>query len=387
MRQLILKIIHLLDGTPATYGQRQNGQTLVEMALITPILIVMLMGMVEIGWFANNYLTLLDVARAGARRGAVLQDQNAPLEWDELGSYVPLAVIQDNDYRDQGLNIVGSASIGRISSGAPEDTLRANARSCDISTLATRGFYTELLCVMRASLSPLSIDIDNHIDDIVISGFSLARITDPAGGNVILGTNARPAGTADTHVVVVGRYPTTANECDVTVTNPTGAAAFAIGAREPRDPFDFNQNNQRDMRAADSPTNTALGNGLFTERAGYDAIGTNVATAEKQVGYSYTGQHWIAGTGCLGSEWTIAEIEALVNLPTYQMTNEQRRTMLPHQGMVMVEIFWEHEMLLRFPVFNPVVNAFAGDQTPTIGVWAAFPLPSVEPSSVSLGLP
>ncbi len=65
MRTFIKKIIQLLDGTPSVYGKRQSGQSVVELALITPILIVLLAGLVEIGWFANNYLNLLDVTRAG----------------------------------------------------------------------------------------------------------------------------------------------------------------------------------------------------------------------------------------------------------------------------------------------------------------------------------
>jgi Flp pilus assembly protein TadG len=387
MQRLILKIIQLLDGTPAVYGKRQHGQSLVEMALITPILIVMLMGMVEIGWFANNYLTLLDVARAGARRGAVLQDQSSPLEWDNEGSYVPIQYVSDNDYTEQGINIAFSSTIGRLPVGT-EESSRVNARSCDNSTEDGRPFYLELVCVMRASFSPLSLDTTNNIDDIIISAFSLARITDPPGGDVILGTNARPAGaSANTHVVVVGRYPSNTNECDVSVTNPSTTPVFSVAALEPRDPFDFNQNNDRDVRANANKGIAAEGNGLFTEREGYDDRATTVATAERQVGYSYLGQHWIPGTGCLGSEWTVADVETLVNLPNYSMTDEQRRTMLPHQGLVLVEIYWEHEMLLRFPVFNPVISAFAGDQTPTIGVWAAFPLPSVEPSDTTLELP
>jgi hypothetical protein len=54
---------------------------------------------------------------------------------------------------------------------------------------------------------------------------------------------------------------------------------------------------------------------------------------------------------------------------------------------VLVEMFWQHEMLLQFPVFNPVVAAFGGDETPQISVWAAFPMPSVEPNAPELALP
>src|SRR3954469_20647530 len=93
MRNFIRKIIQLLDGTPAVYGKRQAGQSVVELALITPILIILLSGLIEIGWFANNYLNLLDVSRVGARRGAVLQDQKSPLFWQNKYSYVPNAML------------------------------------------------------------------------------------------------------------------------------------------------------------------------------------------------------------------------------------------------------------------------------------------------------
>ncbi len=414
MRRLMHKIIQLLDGTPAVYGKRQAGQSLVEMALITPILIIMLMGMVEIGWFANNYLTLLDVARAGARRAAVLQEQFSPLEWNNAASYVPVTTVDANDYTEQGL--VPSATykltmpvtyaVDPNNPGALTDTggARNNQRLCDPLVPDPR-FYRELVCVMLASLNPLAIDSANNVDDIVISGFSLARITspqitDPPGAsNDVLGADVRPGGAgATTHVVVTGRYPTNANECDVMVTNPDTTPSFAVvsagdplrananGMFENRDPFDFNQNNQRDVRAIDN-NGTALGNTLFTEAAGYDPIVTTLETAEKAVGFSFTGQRWIPDTGCLGSNFTVRRVEQLVNLPNFQMTDEERRLRLPHQGIVLVEIFWEHSMLLQFPVFNPVIDAFAGDVTPTISVWAIFPLPQAEPSNATLGLP
>ena len=43
------KIFRILDGTPAVYGQYSRGQSLVELALVTPLLIVLLMGLAEIG--------------------------------------------------------------------------------------------------------------------------------------------------------------------------------------------------------------------------------------------------------------------------------------------------------------------------------------------------
>ncbi|MBK8028832.1 MAG: pilus assembly protein [Chloroflexi bacterium] len=72
MLRTLAKIVQILDDTPAIYGERRKGQSVVELALVTPILIILLAGLIEVGWFANNYLTLLDVSRAAraARYGS-----------------------------------------------------------------------------------------------------------------------------------------------------------------------------------------------------------------------------------------------------------------------------------------------------------------------------
>jgi len=73
MRAILRKILAILDGTPT--GRR--GQSLVELTLTLPILMVMILGLTEIGWYANNYLTLLDVVREAGRFGATRD----PLSW------------------------------------------------------------------------------------------------------------------------------------------------------------------------------------------------------------------------------------------------------------------------------------------------------------------
>jgi Flp pilus assembly protein TadG len=51
----------------------EQGQTAVEFALIAPLLIVLLLGVVQFGIAFNNYLTITDAARAGARKAIVLR--------------------------------------------------------------------------------------------------------------------------------------------------------------------------------------------------------------------------------------------------------------------------------------------------------------------------
>jgi Flp pilus assembly protein TadG len=51
--------------------QDENGQTMVEFALVLPLLCVVLFGIVQFGILYNNYVTLTDATRAGARKAAV----------------------------------------------------------------------------------------------------------------------------------------------------------------------------------------------------------------------------------------------------------------------------------------------------------------------------
>jgi Flp pilus assembly protein TadG len=57
--------------------RKQDGQAMVELAFVLPILIMVMLGIVQFGIVFNNYVTLTDAARAGARRAAVSrQDPN-----------------------------------------------------------------------------------------------------------------------------------------------------------------------------------------------------------------------------------------------------------------------------------------------------------------------
>jgi Flp pilus assembly protein TadG len=59
------------------HRRNERGQTLVEFALVLPILSLLLLGVIQFGIAFNHYITLTDAVRAGARKGAVgrnLQD-------------------------------------------------------------------------------------------------------------------------------------------------------------------------------------------------------------------------------------------------------------------------------------------------------------------------
>jgi Flp pilus assembly protein TadG len=55
----------------AQFKRNENGQTIVEFAIVLPALALLLFGILQFGIVFNNYLTLTDAVRAGARKAAV----------------------------------------------------------------------------------------------------------------------------------------------------------------------------------------------------------------------------------------------------------------------------------------------------------------------------
>ena len=367
MRPLLKKILEILDGTPAVYGKKQRGQSLVELALVSPLLVILLAGMVEIGWFARNYMILLEVTRVGARAGAVQQNELDPLNWDEVGT-----LINNNPIVDGG--------------DMTPTEWNNTYRNCNSGTTspAKFGFYNFIACVMMRSMNPLEIrpgndeDGNPYPDDIAISAFAV-QVVDP--GNIpeeveesdIAWPLERNEDINDDwpQAVVVGRWPTSANECHY----PRGEAPRP--QEDPmgmRDPFDWIEEGARTRNP-----NVNLPPDDFEDRHYLELDGHDNGR-ERQRGFVWYGRHVASGTDCWGSEWEIGDVEDLVNLTQFNLNQSQRRY-VTNQGIVLVEMWWQHESLSQFvglaPVISPVF-AILGTDT-TISVWAAFPLPQVEP--------
>ena len=54
--------------------RNERGQTMVEFALVLPILVVLVLAIAQFGVAFNNYIALTDAARAAARKGAVSRE-------------------------------------------------------------------------------------------------------------------------------------------------------------------------------------------------------------------------------------------------------------------------------------------------------------------------
>ena len=59
--------------------REQKGQTMVEFALVMPVLFLVLFGIIQFGALYNDYITLTDAARVGARKAAVSRQTGDPV--------------------------------------------------------------------------------------------------------------------------------------------------------------------------------------------------------------------------------------------------------------------------------------------------------------------
>jgi Flp pilus assembly protein TadG len=64
--------------TKRTNITSERGQTMTEFAIVLPILVVLLFGIIQFGIAFNNYVTITDAARAGARKAAVSRQSSNP---------------------------------------------------------------------------------------------------------------------------------------------------------------------------------------------------------------------------------------------------------------------------------------------------------------------
>lgn len=61
------------------HQENQQGQAIVELAIVLPVLAVLLLGIVQFGVTFNHYLTLTDAVRTGARVAAVSRHDSDPV--------------------------------------------------------------------------------------------------------------------------------------------------------------------------------------------------------------------------------------------------------------------------------------------------------------------
>ena len=123
--------------------RRQSGQTLLEVALLTPLLLLMLLGVIEMGRYAYKGILVGNAARAGAAYGAQSLPQSAcspssacaicdAASLDFQGSNVPCTGGTQSTGPNGTITITTSNSCGCDSSGtiAPAACVGTGAGTC-----------------------------------------------------------------------------------------------------------------------------------------------------------------------------------------------------------------------------------------------------------------
>lgn len=106
----MIKMLWLHD-----FRRTEQGQAIVEMALILPILILLIFGIVEFGRILQTYMVVTDLSREGARAGAVGKTD------------LEIATVVDNDAAAVGLDTgnpdysvtISPSSVGPRARGTP----------------------------------------------------------------------------------------------------------------------------------------------------------------------------------------------------------------------------------------------------------------------------
>ena len=310
-RNPIRMAIAILDRTPSS----AKGQSLVEMTLTLPIFLIMLLGLIEVGWIANNYLTLLDVSREAGRFGSTRD----PLLVGE-GEY-------NNFNRMDCDNEVTTFNKFRQQSPPFTDWpgQKALMESLGYAAFAEAdlSFYDGIACTVVVSMQPM--EFKDLRDDVVVSVFTYTVTQD-----------------GSEQIYVTGRFPAQSNEC-------------GADNGDTRDPF--------------APPNIPVGE--------QDPARRDVTDDEGQRGYLFRGNH--ISDGCRGSEFSLTEIEDLLNRTTVfddgRGITPDEVIEVPNNAVVLVEIFWIHEPLLGLPFFNII-----GDET-ELHVWSFFPVSAAEPTA------
>jgi Flp pilus assembly protein TadG len=61
----------MITVSPSGRRERERGQAMVELALVLPLFLLLLLGIVQMGSVFRDYIALTDATRVGARQGSV----------------------------------------------------------------------------------------------------------------------------------------------------------------------------------------------------------------------------------------------------------------------------------------------------------------------------
>jgi hypothetical protein len=149
----------------------QRGQSLLELALTLPLVLLLLAGLVEIGFFINEYIDVIDATREAARFGTSLVytegwTYDNPADDCDPGDLACIALDQDRGYCTTSADGTPTTHFYYVVSCLARDNLKR-----------VEGLAMDLGKVEDGTAAFKGQNCDNCRDDIVISVFSFDRCT------------------------------------------------------------------------------------------------------------------------------------------------------------------------------------------------------------------
>jgi hypothetical protein len=382
---MLHRLVNVLDGKPR--GGR--GQSLVEMTLTFPILILMVLSLVEIGFVANNYLVLMDLVREAGRRGANLN----PVAWDESNtrSFERLDCDTDTGRFNLAENHPQNRNVPRGKGVLDQPPLNYGDPLHYSTVDGPFGFFDGVVCQAILSFAPLNFESPAYWgadgttpppdanyytkNDIVVSAVAYARLDYsnpanilPGGGTIDPGGKLPPD---KTWITVTGRYPLSNRYCH-----------GASGTGDARDPFDFKRSEFYSLWQNGWPPDPGEMGALDPKTGDYtghqnEIDGLYDATASQGIrGFVFTGASMNPADGCIGSRFTVQDIEQRLNT---QAGTYDSSKFTPNGGMVIVEMFWQHHPLFLGPLFQGFTGNPVDD--PVLYLYGIFPTTAAEPTA------
>jgi Flp pilus assembly protein TadG len=150
----------------------QSGQTLMEVALLTPLLLLLVIGGIELGRYAYLSILVGNAARAGAAFGAQTLAQSV--------SAAGIAAAADNDFQNNGQNVATLAVNSAVTCGCDNDgavtaAVCSTAANSNAGTCAT-GHWVVMVSVTASGTFNSLFNFPRIPKNIAISRTSTMRV-------------------------------------------------------------------------------------------------------------------------------------------------------------------------------------------------------------------
>jgi hypothetical protein len=209
MKKAPRKIIAFFQNNPAgrSRAHKSRGQSLVEIAIAFPIIIMLLSGLVEFGFMLNYYLSLLDATREAARTFSNFDpfEDGYSLTPPDCTCDTATACLPDNN-----ANCIANCVADRNDSDCDRTSFYKGAEGMVLDNLQPRGGTPE----ERRTDSSRRIFLDSATDDVVVSVFSVGpnfiwRFPEDGGQDHWYNNQPSRLSTEEIHNRLIGGAPDT----------------------------------------------------------------------------------------------------------------------------------------------------------------------------------